>query len=565
MTAGLVYADGRTIQPRDIARARMGAVLAGSNPSAFAYDAQQVTSQEMASWLPWLRSPDGEINNVRDRVVARARDLIRNDGYAAGAINRLLDAAVGAQFHPIPKPNWRALQRYCPALDSTWAMEVAAAVRSEYQLWADDPAKHCDAERTQTVQQMLRLSFRHKMVDGDGMIVALWAPDHVGSGGARYATQLQVVDPDRLSNPFQKMDTHSQRGGVEIDDLGAPLGYHIRRAHQNDWYDAGQSMVWDYFPRETPWGRPIVVHDFDRERASQHRGNGLLTAVLSRFKMLTKFDSVTLQAAVLRTLVGFFVKSPYDAEQIRMAMEAGDDSEAQLAPSYYQGLREEWHRGNGVTMGGVRMPVMAPGESIETISGGEHATDFDSFQGAFLRSFAASTGQSVEEISVDFRKVNYSSFRGAMLQSWRTLIRRRKDFAMNTATPIYGAWLEEALSTHLSGLLPRNAPPFMDIRAAYIACEWIGPGRGWVDPVKEPQGEVLKLDAAMGTLAETTANISGRYWLDILDERQVEEAAMRDRGLQLPNWAGGEPANQVASKPSAVESEDIMDRLEETV
>lgn len=563
MTAGLVYADGRAISPADVARVRVKSSLSGSNPGAFAYDAQQVTSQEMASWLPWLRSPDGEINNTRDRVVARARDLIRNDGYAAGAINRLLDAAVGAQFHPIPKPNWRALSRYCPAMDLGWATEFAAAVRSEYQLWADDPACWCDVERVQTVPQMLRLAFRHKIVDGDGLTMIPWDPDAVGSGAARYATRLHIIDPDRLSNEFQKMDTHSQRGGVEIDERGAPMGYYIRRAHQNDYYDAGESMIWDYFPRETAWGRPVVVHDFERERASQHRGNGLLTAVLSRFKMLTKFDAVTLQAAVLRTLVGFFVKSPYDAEQIRMAMESDDDSQSRLEPSFYQGMREAWHSENSVTMGGVRMPVMAPGESIETISGGEHATDFDNFQGAFLRSFAAATGQSVEEISGDFRKVNYSSARSAMLQSWRTLIRRRKDFAMSTATPIYGAWLEEALEGQLKGLLPRGAPRFMELRAAYIACEWIGPGRGWVDPVKEPQGEVLKLDAAFGTLAETTANISGRYYLDILDERQAEEAAMKERGLRLPAWAGDTPANEIGQKPSAIEAEELISAMDE--
>lgn len=544
----LVDASGHVIAAKDIARIRARAVLAGNNPSAFAYDAQQVVSQELASWLPWLRSPDSEINYTRDRVVARARDLIRNDGWATGAVNRLLDAAVGGHFHPVPAPNWRALSAYSPAFDATWSAEFAGAARSEWQMWAEDPNRHNDAERTLTLTQQLRLALRHKLIDGDGLSIALWAPERVGLGAARYSTVIQIMDPDRLSNPNQMMDTHKLRGGVQIDDLGAPIGYHIRRAHQNDWYDAERSMVWDYFPRETVWGRPIVIHDFDRDRASQHRGNGLLTSVLSRFKMLTKFDSVSLQAAVLRTLIGFFIKSPYDAEQIRMAMETEDDSEAKLSPSYYQGMRQAWHEEQPVTMGGVRVPIIAPGESIEAVSGGEHATDFEAFEGAFLRSFAAATGQSVEEISGDYRRVNYSSARSAMLMAWRTLIRRRQDFVAGTATPIYGAWLEEACDTHLRGLLPRGAPPFYEMRAAYSHAKWIGPGRGWVDPVKEPQGEVLKLDAAMETLEGTTANISGRYWLDVLDERQVEEAAMKERGLRLPDWAGL-PAQEAAQKP----------------
>jgi lambda family phage portal protein len=545
-------ASGHAIRPADIARIRTRASLSGSQ--AWAYDAQVPFSQEMGGWQPVIRSPDSEINFERDRVVSRARDLIRNDGWATGSINRLLDAAVGAHFLPIPQPNFNVLTRLAPGFDASWAAEFGQAVSNEWRMWAlDDVGRHNDAERQQTVTQQLRTALRHKLVDGDSLCMALWAPDRVGTGAARYATVLQVVNPDRLSNPYQNIDSHARRGGVEVDDLGAALGYHVRRAHQNDWYDAYQSTIWDYFPRETTWGRPVVIHDFDKDQAGQHRGNGILTAVLSRFKMLTKFDQVTLQAAVLRTLVGFFIKSPFDAQQIRDAMDAGDvDTGAPLEQSWYQGLRSAYHDVNPALMGGVRMPSLAPGEDIVSANaGGDHANDAETFQRTFLRSFAAATGQADVEISGDFSKMNYSSYRGASLQAWRTLIRRRTDFASGTATPIYCAWLEEALDTHLKGLLPRNAPPFAEFRAAYAKCMWIGPGKGWVDPVKERQGELLGLDAGFGTLAQTCAEVSGAYWRDVLDQRQVEEAEFRARKLTKPDWAGGNqlPAAQQDVKP----------------
>ena len=89
------------------------------------------------------------------------------------------------------------------------------------------------------------------------------------------------------------------------------------------------------------------------------------------------------------------------------------------------------------------------------------------------------------------------------------------------------------------------------MRSAYGRAEWIGPGRGVIDPVKEPQGAVLQLDAGLTTLADQTRMISGRYWLDVLDEREVEEAEMKKRGLALPDWAGGDDrtATQIAEKP----------------
>ena len=553
-SSGLVDPSGRAISAADVARVRVRASLSGPDNVAWPYDAQVANSQEMENWQPWLRSPDAEINFDRDRVVARTRDLYRNDGWAHGGIvGRILDAAIGADFHPIPKPNWLPLSKYNKAFDAVWAAEFAKWVRAEWSLWADDVNFHSDASRTLTMTQQLYLAFTHYLVDGEALGMMLWTPERVGLGAARYSTSHQVIDPDRLSNPFQMVDTHDRRGGVQVDDAGAPLGFHVRRKHQNDWYDAVESMEWDYFPRETPWGRPIVLHFFDRERADQHRGVSLLTSMLPRFKMLAKYDQVSLQAAVLRTVVGFFVKSAYDPAQTAAALDvAGEGVDGPR--DVWMGMLEDrvnWHKKHGLSLGGVRMPMLAPGDSIETASGGNHADDFAAFQRAFLQNAAAGTGQSYEEVTGNFEHTNYSSFRGAMEQSWRTLKRRRDSFTPRYATPLYSAWLEEALDGHLKDLLPRNAPPFAEMRTAYSRALWIGPGRGVVDPVKEPQGAVLQLDAGLTTLEQTTKDISGRYWLDVLDERAVEEAEMKKRGLALPEWAGGNdlPAHDVAEKP----------------
>ena len=63
--------------------------------SRIPYDAADSFSDQLANWQPALWSPDNEINIYRDRIVSRARDLVRNDGWACGAITRLLDATYG--------------------------------------------------------------------------------------------------------------------------------------------------------------------------------------------------------------------------------------------------------------------------------------------------------------------------------------------------------------------------------------------------------------------------------------------------------------------------------------
>jgi capsid protein len=61
-------------------------------------------------------------------------------------------------------------------------------------------------------------------------------------------------------------------------------------------------MTWRRIPRETT-GDAHVVHDFDHERGAQHRGNGILTPVIQRLKMLVKYDESELEAAILNAIL----------------------------------------------------------------------------------------------------------------------------------------------------------------------------------------------------------------------------------------------------------------------
>jgi lambda family phage portal protein len=537
---GLVHADGRPVTAREIARVRMRANIgAGWGESAWAYHGAMPRAHDMASWLPAVRSPDAEINFSRDLVVARARDLYRNDPWARGSIQRIADAAVGAHFFPVPQPGWRVLQRKLgPTYDRTWAKEFTSVALAEWRMWADDPAHWCDAERSSTITQLLYQGLATKLVEGDVTAMLPWMVGRQGRGAARYATTVQMIDPDRLCNPNRAVDTRSIRGGVEIDDLQAPIAYHITEAHQYDWYNAAESVTWQRIPRETEWARRIFVHDFDKERAGQHRGNSIFISVISRLKDLHRYDDYTLAAALLRTVYGMFVTSPYDEAAVRDAMEAGFDSASgdSFPASMYQELRASHHAGGGAALNGVVLPVLAPGEKVDTVGNVAGAGEnFDQFQSSFIRSVATATGQSAEEISNDFSKLNYSSFRGAMLQAWKTLIRRRHDFAWGFCAPIYDAWVEEFCAQN-PDLLPAGFThdDYVQHRAAFARAKWIGPGRGWVDPVKERQGEVLGLDAGFGTLEQTCAEISGEYYVDVLEGRKSELELFHELDIPLP-------------------------------
>ena len=330
-----------------------------------AYDAADLYGQHMAAWSPMLWSPDAELNMYRDRIVVRVRDMVRNDGWASGAVTRMLDNCVGANLRPIAKPDYRFLADFSgnDAFDHKWAKEFARWHDSHWRTWAHGMGRYCDAARNLTFGQMMSLAFRHKLVDGDALAVMFWLPDRVDVGRARYATAVQMVDPDRLSNPQLRFDQQTLRGGVEVDKFGSAIAYHIRKAHAGDWFYAVDSLTWERVPREDRYGRPIVVHDFDSVRAGQHRGGaGVFTPILTRLKMLIKYDSTELDAAIINSIFSAYIESPFDHEMTAEALNDGEDARL----TFFQQMRGEFHkRGKPLMLGNSRIPMLFPGEKVK--------------------------------------------------------------------------------------------------------------------------------------------------------------------------------------------------------
>lgn len=495
-------------------------------------DAASYDDPHLAEWNPTLWGGDSGTNFWRDRITSRVRDLVANDGWASGVVTRVLDNAIGAAFRPISKPDYRTLARLTgiSAFDAAWAEEFGAAIDAYYRAWADCQGRYCDLSRQQTMAQMCFLGFRHKLVDGDALAQLHWRDDRIGYGRARYATTVQVIDPDRLSNPSNTFDQRTLRGGIRIDvETGEALAYNIRQAHQTDWYTADRALSWVEVPRETAWGRPIIVHDFDREQAGQHRGVGILAPVVRRLKALIKYDGAELDAAILNAIFSAYITSPFDADLVEEALNDGEKLNA------YQQMRADFHAAKKLSLGGARIPVLTPGEDIKTVSGGRPVSNFVAFESTVLRNVAAAGGVSAQQVSNNWSDVNYSSARGALLEAWKTLDRRRDNFAVGFASPIRSAVLEEIHEVE-DLPLPKGAPDFAEARAAYARAIWMGPARGWIDPTGEREGAVLGMEAGLSTL-EQEAAAQGLDYIENLDQRRREKAAFEERGLEPPaSW-----------------------------
>jgi len=400
-------------------------------------------------------------------------------------------------------PDYRALGK-----DKAWAEEWSQQVESLWRSWAD--TIFCNAGASLTFAGMTVQVFRSAMLNGEALALPLWVP-----GEGRFATRIQVIEADRLSNPDMQMDSEKLRGGIEIDQYGAPVAYWIRKAHPGDFFLGAMplGMTWERIPTFTPWGRRRVIHLHDKERSGQSRGKPILAAVLQQFKMLDHYQRTELQAAVVNAMVAAVIETPLDGQSIA-EMVGGDANSYLTTKNQYQVKLQ----------GGAVIPLY-PGDKLSPFTPSRPAIQFNVFVETVLRHIGTALGLPYELLLKDFSKTNYSSARAALLEAWRFFRSRRHWLAAYWANLVYELWLEEAVN---AGLV--DAPEYYENRYAYARAKWIGPGRGWIDPVKEAQAAQLRMEAGISTLEDECAE-QGLDWEEVLEQRARERTRMEELGL----------------------------------
>jgi capsid protein len=455
-----------------------------------------------------LRTPKARMNNAGDgrlaspqwRPLARLRRSIvsRPDGGAlarpgaqrrlgSGGITRILDNVVGTHLRLSAMPDYRALAlRFgIKAFDATWADEFRGGRGAVAQLrrrpraagtTCHAPADHRPAVPPRAAPQADRRRQR--------WFVSVLAARAHRLRRRRLRDGVPAGRPGPAVQPVPA-DGHAHlRGGVEIDDDGVPIAYHIRKAEQNDWYNAIESM---HLGARRARGRrrlARVIHDFDRDRAGQHRGIGVFTPVLAHMKMLARYYGVELQQATIAATFGTYVTSPYDPALVQDALGGDGRHRAERLPA---ACARDWAK--GAPCDGQRRPRAdpGPGEKIVSVASAHPHSNFGDFAHEMLRVRVRRRHRRRAGHAGLVAQTNYSSARAALMEAWKTLMRRRHQFTSNTATPMY------ALAARGDGArraaAARRRARFRRGVGRLLALPWLGPARGWVDPTKEPQGQ----------------------------------------------------------------------------
>ena len=458
------------------------------------------TLREIATWQPGRGSADSDLLPELNTMVARSRDLARNHGIAAGAMQTLADNIVGTGFRLSAKPDYKALGK-----TKEWEEEWQVKVESLWRSWAE--TFNCDVAKKLNFHGLTTQIFKSCLINGEALALPLWLKDRP------FATAIQLVEPDRLSNPNNACDSKTLRGGIEIDKYGAPIAYHIQKDHPGDYWS--RCTAWERVSAFTSFGRRRVIHVHDFNRIGQSRGKPILASIMPMFKMLDHYERSELQAAIVNAMIAAFIETPMDNEGLNELFGGSSDE--------YLNAKKDWQ----VKLEGGSIIPIFPGDKVAPFTPSRPNSAYGSFVENLLRHIGTGLNIPYELLLKDFSKTNYSSARSALLEAWRYFNGRRQWLSDYWATPVYELWLEEVVN---KGLV--DAPDFYENRYAYTRCKWIGPGRGWVDPVKEAQACQIRMEIGLSTLENECAS-QGLDWEEVLEQRAREKAKLVELGLIL--------------------------------
>lgn len=475
-----------------------------------------------------LQSGQQEVSQNRDKALRQARDAERNSELVRGGLDRKANAVVGANLYPDPNPDttWLGLEGTA-AID--WRIEFGQAAASVFSEWGNDNRCLCDAQRHYGFGGMMWQGFRTLIgPDAETCGVIRYDEDRADRLNAKYATFVEMVDPDRLGTPPNMRDAEGLSdemlngrpriiAGREVDRYGAMEALHIAVRHPSE---SGSILRYERVPRETEWGRPVGFHWFFKRRAGMQRALTNLISVLRTIRYLDGFSDATLENAITHAKLAVFVKSTMAAEKVAEHLAPNDElnglSEFDVKADAYKKME--------LRLGGKRIPVLGPNDEIMFAGLEGSAADFDPFRNAFLRELASALGVSFEQLSLDFSRASYASSRSSIIESWRQIVFERELYANHVASLVYDSVMEEAFAL---GILkePNGAPKFEEARAAYTRVNWIGPGMGWVDPLKEIDAAKGRMGSAVGTLQREASGQGSNWYQNIVDKATAERIA----------------------------------------
>jgi lambda family phage portal protein len=507
------------------ARAQLAAVDAlDASFSAMGGDGGNTASQNGGSrrWNPRPRDArsDTLLNLSAER--GKSRELARTSPIACGAINTNVDRVVGTGLALSAQPN-RAILGWTLEQAAEWKREVQA----EFSLFAD--SAESDQAQTLNFYEQQALVLRGTLESGD---IFTLMPDGKRTATQPYALRIQLLEADRVGNPFGQMDTDSKSGGVKFGDNGAPEAYHVYSRHPGAGYSAGKNMLaGQWIDRLGPSGRRRILHHFRKLRPDMPRGVPYLAPIVDCIKQISRYSNAEIAAAVISAYFTVFIESDSGNPSPVFAGEQGADT-----PGADIGL------GMGAVVG------LAKGEKATFANPNRPNPNFEPFILGVISQIGMALGIPRELLIKQFNS-SYSASKAALLDAWIYFRSVRTWLARSFCQPVYETWLSEAVAIGRISAPGYFTNPLM--RWAYTRAAWNGDSMGSINPKDEVAAYAAAIDARLMTHERAEWELFGSDFNDTFDQKKAEHDQLAaahmlpvpKAGAAAPNTAPPTPTN----------------------
>ncbi len=516
---------------------------------SYARSGASYARKSLASWSTSALSADEDITQNLDTLRARSRDLYMSTPLATGAIKTIRTNVVGSGLALNAHIDHEKL-----GLSPESAKEWEKNTQREWALWAESSA--CDAGRTMNFYQMQGLVLASALMSGDCFV----AMPYIKRPDNPYSLKVYIIESDRVCNPTDSLINPNVdiMQGIELGTYGEPVAYHIAKYHPNgSFYLMGKQQEWKRVPafgaktgrrniielgtygepvayhiakyhpngsfylmgKQQEWkrvpafgaktGRRNILHIMpDYERPAQRRGVPLLAPVMEALKQLERFTNAELTAAVISGLfTGFVTTQSADGLQ-----------------SPFNDLGDRDKDRNEISMGNGSMVYLQEGENVTFGSPGRPNPEFGGFVQAVCRQIGAALELPYELLVKNFT-ASYSASRASLLEAWKAFRMRRQWLCDSFCQAVYEEWLAEAVS--LGRISAPNFFSDLSYKKAWSRAEWSGDAQGQLDPLKEANAAVVRINNGLSTREKEAAELTGLSFEVIANQLTAESEALK--------------------------------------
>ncbi|KWO22005.1 phage portal protein [Burkholderia ubonensis] len=454
---------------------------------AAAYESASTGGARAKSWKVSGAGPNAAAVQNLPLLRHRARDAIRNDPWAKTAIARLVSNTIGSgiQAHPQHPDD--------------------ATRKRQKQLW-EDTGKEIDADGVADWAGLQTLAARTFFSDGEVLVRR-----RLRDRRDRLAVpmQIQLLEGDLLPVcKNERVPGGEIVNGVEYDDEGRRVAYHLLRRHPGEYNRASvDSTQTVRVPADE------IAHVFLALRPGQVRGVPELSTVLLRLHSLDNFDDAVLfRQEVSNLFAGFIVKPHAELGPL------GDPVTGGPIETDVDGFSPV------VSLEPGGMQELAPGEDVRFAAPPGAGNDYAPFMRQQLMAAAASVGMPYEVLTGDLRDVSDRVLR-VILNEFRRSVEQLQwnVFIHQFCRPVWRWWVDACA---LSGAMPM--PDYYRTRRDYLRVRWVPQGWPYIHPVQDVTAKRMEIRAG---LASRTGAVLARG--DDPEQVDVENAADQAREQRL--------------------------------